>query len=172
MQPIQLRLSAAGFSDWIPLARLLGSGFAVGLGVKMSSNGNLTYSVQHTMDYLYNPTQPPIARVTTTATVTWTNHGLSVNDWVYVWGAGAPLDGQFAVAAITDQNNFTYTVANSGATGSGVAWVETARVFEHATLTAKTASADGNYEFPPSACRLAVTTYVAGYVDLTVIQAA
>lgn len=173
MRPVTVRLTAAGFSPWIPL-NWRRKNFEVALGVKLSSNANLTYSVQHTMDpLLLEETQEfSIARVATTATVTKTNHGVSVGDWVMVRDCGAPFDGEFSVAAITDQDNFTYTVANSGATAvaRGKGWLKTARVFPHSTLAAKTASADGNYDFPPMACRLLISAFVAGYADLTVIS--
>jgi len=42
---------------------------------------------------------------------------------------------------------------------------------DHATLVGQTASADGNYQFPPRACRLNVTAYTSGSATLTVNQA-
>lgn len=165
-RPSTVRLSAAGNSDWIPLNRMSDS-FGVGLGVKLSSNGNLTYSVQHTFDELYERLLCALSRVTTSLTVLKANHGLSANDWVKI--EGSPIwDGQYAVASVTDQNNFVVTVANTGVT-SGEGWIKTARVFEHDTLTALTASAQGNYSQPPRACRLRCSAYTAGYVDLNVI---
>jgi hypothetical protein len=41
---------------------------------------------------------------------------------------------------------------------------------DHATLTGKTASADGNYDFPVRAVRLTVTAYTDGSVTMTLIQ--
>lgn len=166
-RPQTVRLSAAGFSPWIPLNRMVE--FAVGLGCKMSSNGNLTYSVQHTFDELWDRTLCNMSRTTTSLSITKVNHGLSVGDWVQISG-GSIWDGTYAVTSITDQNTFVVTVANSGAT-SGLFWVQTGRIFEHDTITAKTTSEDGSYAFPPRACRLRVSIYAAGYVDLTVIQA-
>ena len=46
----------------------------------------------------------------------------------------------------------------------------TATWFPHATLAAKTASADGNYAYPITGIRLNVTAYTSGSVTLTVIQ--
>lgn len=167
-RPSTVRLSAAGFSPWILLNRLI-AGFGVGLGVKLSSNGNLTYSVQHTFDDLYERTEVLFTRSGTSLTVPKINHGLSVDDWVQISG-GTIWDATYAVASVTDQNNFVVTVANSGVT-SASGYVQTARLFPHEDLAAETASADGNYEFPPRACRLIVTAFTAGYADLTVIQA-
>jgi hypothetical protein len=173
MRPATVRVTAAGFSNWIPLTWLV-PGFVVGFGVKLSSNANLTYTVQHTFDNILTPFAPlsPITRSTTVATVPITNHGLSVADWIHVQGAGAPLDGDFAVASVPNQNSVTYTVANSGAAFSapGV-MVATARIFPHSILFNQTASADGNYFAPPFATRLNVSAFTAGYADLTVINA-
>ena len=47
----------------------------------------------------------------------------------------------------------------------------TATWFDHATLTAKTASSDGNYAFPVTAVRLNVTPWTSGTATLQVIQA-
>lgn len=47
----------------------------------------------------------------------------------------------------------------------------TATWFDHSTLTAKTASADGNYAFPVSAIRLNVTPYTSGTATFNVMQA-
>lgn len=166
-RPHTERLSAAGFSPWIPLNRM--TEFGVGLGCVLSSNGNLTYSVQHTFDELWDRQLCVMSRSTTSLSITLANHGLSVASWAKITG-GSIWDGEYAVASITDQNTFVVTVANTGAT-SGLFWVQKARVFDHDDLDDETASADGNYEFPPRACRLIVTAYTAGYVDLTVIQA-
>ncbi len=172
MRPTSVRLSAAGFSPWIPINRMSDS-FGIGFGVKLSSGASLTYSVQHTFDDIYAQREDlTISRSTTTATVTMVNHGLSVGDWIYISNAGAPFDGFFAVAAVTNLNVFTYTVLNSGATAASLlARIQTARVFEHAVVTAKTASLDGSYLYPPRAIRLAVTTYSSGFADLNVIAA-
>lgn len=167
-RPVTERLTAAGFSEWIRVSQYAES-FGVGLGVKMSSNGNLTWSVQHTFDDIYERVLCQFSRSTTSLTVTKTAHGLSEDDWVKI--EGSPIwDADYAVASITDQNNFVVTVANSGVT-AGSGWVKTARIFEHEDLSGETASADGNYEFPPAACRLIVTSWTAGYVDLTVVSA-
>jgi hypothetical protein len=173
MRPVTVRLSAAGTSEWVVVDRYV-QGFVVGLGVKLSSNGNLTYSVEHTFDNILQDFKPatPITRVTTTATVTVVNHGLSVGDFVRVLNGGvAPFDGRFAVATVPDQNTFTYTVVDTGAAFASIyATICTARIFAHETLAAKTVSDDGNYVAPPVACRLNVTAFTAGYVDLTVTQ--
>lgn len=43
--------------------------------------------------------------------------------------------------------------------------------FDHATLTGKTASSDGNYAYPITALRLNVTAYTSGSATITVVQA-
>lgn len=171
-RPSTVRVSSATFSDWIPLNRYV-SAFGVGFGVKLEDGSTLTYTVQHTFDDIYERVQNfSIARVTTTATVTQPNHGLSVGDWVYFTGCGAPFDGAFAVATVADTSTFTFTVPDSGAAASAATgWMQRARVFAHADVAAETASADGNYQFPPVACRLNVSAYTDGFADLTVISA-
>lgn len=170
VRPSTVRLSSATFSDWIRVNRM--TEFALAFAVEMSSNGNLTYTVQHTLDDFYdNRAKRNLSRVTTSLTVAQTNHGLSTSDWVQISASTySGWNGTYAVASITDQNNFVVTVADAG-DASGEAYVQTARVINHPDIAAETASADGNYEFPPAAVRLIVTAYTAGYVDLTVIQA-
>lgn len=177
MRPVTQRLSAADFSPWVPLNRLSKGVFAVGLGVVISSGASLTYSVQQTMDNVYDRTEEfSVARVTTTGTVTLTNHGLSVDDWVLFSGAAAPFNTAkgFAVASVVDANSFTVTVANSGitsiASGSGV-YLHKARVQAHDTMAAETTSQTGNYAFPPFATRFIITTYASGFADFTIISA-
>lgn len=170
-QNIQTRtLSAAGNSTWVGVnnrAYVLG----IGIGCSVSSAASLTYSVQHTFDDLALVVPCSITRTTTTATVTLANHGLSVGDDIIVSNAGAPLDGEFSVAAVTDANTFTYAVANSGVTKAKyTAGIVTLRVFPHSTLVLQTARADGNYEFPPSAFRLNVSVYSSGSVTMKSIQ--
>lgn len=171
MRPVTVRLSAAGVSSWIQLNRLQWL-TNVGLAVKLSSGAVLTYSVEHTFDNIHDITENfTLSRVTTTATLTQTNHGLSVDDWIMVEGAGAPFDGEFAVVTVADANTLTYTVANSGVTtGARTARLHKARVFPHAVLAAQTVSADSNYAFPCFACRLNVTAYTGGFADFTVLQ--
>lgn len=171
-RPSTVRVSSATFSDWIPLNRYV-SAFGVGFGVKLSDGATLTYSVQHTFDDLYERTDVfGLTRSGTTATAVKVNHGLSVGDWVYPTACGAPFDGEYSVATVVDADTFTFTVDNSGATArSPGGWLQTARVFNHADIAGETASADGNYQFPPRACRLNVSAYTDGFADLTVISA-
>lgn len=182
MRPIVQRLSAAGYSPWIPINRLQRS-FAVGLGVTLSSGAVLTYSVQHTMDQLHgNGVAAPVGRVrndfsvartTTTGTITMTDHGLSVGDWWMGQSIGAPFDSDYSVASVVDVNNFTITVANSGITASAepkIGICRSARVASHATLAAQTASGTGNYAFPPWAVRFIITAYTSGFADFIVMQ--
>lgn len=168
MRPVRVRLAAAGNSVWIPIDRY-DTSIAVLLSLVFSSNKNLTANVQYTSDPLESQACN-ITRSGTTATLTLANHGLSVGDSVVVQGAGSTLDGTYAVASVVDQNNITYTVANSGVTVAVGAQVTPLRVFAHPVLTTITANADSNFTVPPTACRLNVSSYTAGYVDLNVIS--
>lgn len=171
MRTTSVTQSAAGFSPWVPL-NTKQTPFNVSLATTVASGSTLTYSVQHTFDDVQNAQSCSIARSGTTATLTLPNHGLSsTSDSITVIGAGAPFDGTYAPASITNANVFTYTVANSGATASANgAKVVIMRVFDHETIIAKTANDDGNYMFPAYATRLNVTAYTSGNVTLTVNQ--
>ena len=58
------------------------------------------------------------ARVTTTATITAANHGLTAGNWVYLdWDLA---DNPYQVQTVADANTFTVTVANSGSTSGNV----------------------------------------------------
>lgn len=176
MKPTVVRLSAAGSSAWIPLNYRIETGnFGVALAVKLSSGASLTYSVQHTFDDIETAvTDWSAARSTTTGTITRTNHGLSANDWVLFSSGPAPFDyasGKYSVTSVTNANVFVITVADSGAAATGGGKMHTARVFNHDVLASQTASMDGNYAYPPSACRLTISSYSSGFAELTVIQA-
>ena len=172
MRPQRTSLNAAGFSPWLNINRMPKGNFGVATGVELSSGATLTYSVQHTMDELWNPTiEWSASRTTTTGTITRVNHGLSVGDWTQM-DAAAPFNTAYAVASVVDADNYTITVPNSGATsvakGSSNLW--TARVVDSTGMAAKTASAEGSYAYPVTACRLIVTSYTNGFADLMVRQ--
>jgi hypothetical protein len=173
MRPIYLTMAAQGNSQWAPVNSLQ-IAFAIGLAVVPSSGASLTATVQHTFDDPTIDRRHPIviARAGTVATVTDTNHGLSVGDSAVITGSGdANLDGDREVATVVDANNYTYTVANTGAT-SGQTGVTAAnfRVFNHATLAALVARTDGNYAFPVAAVRLRLPTYSSGRCELIILQ--
>ena len=175
MRPVSYTLSATGVGPWVPLDYNQ-SPFAVGLGVKLSAGAVLTYTVQHTFVDIFSLLRlTALTRAATVATITFSdNVGLSVADWLNVQGAGAPFDGEYAVATVVGLNQVTYTVANTGPTsvltqqGVGVA---VARIFPHAVLAAQTASMDGNYAFQIRACRLNVTAFTSGQAVFSVAQA-
>lgn len=171
MRPIEVLVTAAGNSPWIPVDSQQ-SPFYIGLGVMPTSLASLTYSVQHTFD-TFDGTHPvTIARSGTVATVTDTAHEASVGDSVFIRNSGdANLDGTYDIASIVDANTFTYTVANTGATaGLPMTEGDVARVFNHSTLVAQTTRMDGNYQFPVAMVRLKVTTYASGQVSMVVMQ--
>jgi hypothetical protein len=175
MYPITQRLSAAGYSPWVPINRNQSS-FHVALAVILSSGAVLTYTVEYSLD---NPNDPSnltqafiLARTTTSLNVNWVAHGRSVGDWVKLWGnGGGQLDGEYQVATVVDANNFTVTVANSGPTaGSGTGWIQSMRVYAHSTLTNLGVSASGDFGTPVIATRLRVSAYTTGTVDFEVVQ--
>lgn len=171
MRPVLVTVSAAGYSDWVPMNRLQWL-TNVGLAVVPSSGAVLTYTVQHTFDDLWTYANCQVTRSGTTATLKKANHGLSVDDSVFVQGTGSSnLDGVYQVVSVADANTLTYTVANTGATAdTGGAMMSGARVFPHAVLAGETARADSNYAFPCTACRLYVSSWTSGFVNLIVLQ--
>lgn len=181
-------LSAAASSPWIiPGALLQTPGLA--LALTFSVDANLTASVQHTLD---DPTQNlrpvSITRVGAVATINDPQHNLNVGDNIQVsqdpsgtFGPVPPVAGaavvpasSYDLATIIDANNYTVAVPNAGSLGPAVAFVQSFRVFNHATLTniagVPPARLDGNYAFQIGACRLKVTVYAAGKATLTVQQ--
>lgn len=173
VRPVTHRMDAVEFTPWV-LANRYSNSFGIGFGVKLSDGATLTYYVQHTFDDLYEVYKNlTIARVTTTATVTQVAHGLSVGDWAKITNAGdANLNGEYSVASVVDVDNFTYTVADTGAAAAGGnVGLQKARVFNHSAVENETTSQDGNYEFPPRAIRANCTAWTDGQADFTVIQA-
>lgn len=171
MRPHDITVSSATFSNWFPVNAKQQS-FGISLATNISSGAVLTYQVRHTFDDPWSSREVSISRVTTTATVVDTAHGLVVADQVVVSGSGSSvLDGTYAIASIVDANSYTYTVANSGATASvpGTRLVSL-KVFAHDTITALTADAQGNYAFPVRAIQLNVTAYTSGSVTLAIGQ--
>lgn len=169
MRPKRQTLSALGSTDWIRVSHLTGA-FAVGIGVNLSNGAVLTYSVQHTFD---SPTlfiDMSIARVTTVATATFDdNHGKAIGDSIVVENSGdANLDGTFAIASVPTTTTLTYTVADAGA-ASASAKAALFSVFNNDGLADQTASDDGNYAFPPSMIRLAITAYTGGSATVNFI---
>jgi hypothetical protein len=134
--------------------------FSVAFQVDIAGNTG-TYTVEHGFCDMV-VAQGKISRTTTTATVTLKDHGLAVGDSVVVTNGGAPLDGTYAVASVTDVNTFTYTVANSGATAAPSANILRIRVMPHSSIAAQTTSKDGNYAYPVQMVRARCTVSGAG----------
>lgn len=68
--------------------------------------------------------------------------------------------------------NLTYTVEHTFEDVFASGWdPATARWYPHSSLSAKTASSDGNYAYPVSAIRLNVTAYTSGTANMNLLQA-
>ncbi len=180
--PAVVSLSAVGTSPWIPMSYIQRA-FSAAIACILSTDGNLTYSVQQTYDQIDDSVLHPItiSRTTVVATVTDVAHGLSAGDTVIITDSGSsnldsPKDSggralPITVATAPTANTYTYAVANSGSTtDNGFARGKNLRVFPHAVLTALTARLDSNYNIPVMAVRLIVTAYTAGKVDMLVVQ--
>jgi len=175
MRPIRIRAAAAGPSAWIPIDTQQ-SPFGIGFRCTVQEGASLTYTVQHGFSDL-TPVSPLfMTRVTTTATMTWPvttdnpSHGLSVGDSIVNTDYGAPFDGVFTLATVASGVLATYAVANSGLTASNAGNTERIFVGNHPVVAAQTASADGNYAYPPNYIRINVTSFSSGAVTMSINQ--
>ena len=166
-------VGATGPGQWFPIDTVQ-SGFGVGYFCNVQQGSTLTYKIQHGF---YDPAVDQlvplsITRVTTTATVTFPSAVTpKVGDVLVVISAGAPFDGTFDVASVTNASTVTYTVPNSGATTAGAgAQVLIIRTEDDPIVVSQTSSTSGNIAFPTNAIRLNVTAWSAGAVSLTVNQ--
>jgi len=74
--------------------------------------------------------------------------------------------------ALSAGANLTYKVQHTFDDVQAAAFdPATATWYDHASLTAKTTSSDGNYAYPVTAIRLNVTAYTSGTATMTTIQA-
>lgn len=179
MRPIVITLGAAGNSTWRRIDQHKHY-FALGLGATLNSAGNLTYTVQHSFDDPNSNTLCTFSQSTTTVTVTFPSaHGLTTADSVIIVGSqvqapnqtnASSIDGTYNVASVPSTTTITVTVTPSQ-TAVGTVTCSPMRVFNHASLAAKTTSSDGNYAYPIMAVRLNVSSYTAGNVTLTVVPA-
>lgn len=179
--PAYVTLAAVGNSPWVPLSYLQAP-FGVTMACTLSGAGNLTYSVQYSYDGqdVSNSQLVTIVRTAGSANVLWPDHGLVTGDAVITTATGSPnldsatdADNRPIAQDITyvDENNFTYVVANSGATfGAQPSRCRRFRVFTHAVLAALTARADSNFNLPCQFVRLKVTAYTAGKITMAVTQ--
>jgi len=174
-------LSAVGDSPWIIPGPLL-KATNIGLALTFSSNANLTANVQYTYDDpMQNPRAVTLNRAGTVLTITDPGHGLNVGDAVAlsnpnldannIWDGGAAGGTPYDIASITDQNNYTVTVANSGSVGPAGGAIRSFRLLKHPTLNAiagaPPARIDGSLGSPVGAIRLNVSVWTAGSATLT-----
>jgi hypothetical protein len=140
----------------------------------VQGGSTVTYKVQDGFCSNIPETAVTITRVTTTATLVFnglTNHGLSTSDSIVVSGAGAPFDGTYTPASITNGTTLTYTVTNSGPT-TAPAGAQVLRIYvgDHPVVTGQTGGTAGNYAFPPQMIRLNATAITAGAVSISINQ--
>lgn len=169
---------AAGATQWLFVDnRRFGTDFNVGLQTTLASGSTLTYDVELTKDRNTKERwkKVSIARVTTTATVTLTDHGLKTGDNVVIFDTNytnhnpeSNLEGSFDITVLT-ANTFTYTVADTGQT-SAIGRLISFNVVDHASIAGETTAQTGVQTEPVSAIRLNVTAYTDGAVTLTALQ--
>lgn len=165
-------LGATGAGPWFPLDTIQ-SGFGVGYLCSVQDGSTLTYKIQHGFyDPSVDETYPRITRVTTTATVVFPSAcSPKVGDSLVVVAAGAPFDGTFDIASVTNSTTVTYTVLNSGLTVANAgAHILLIRTEDDPIVVSKTGTTSGNIAFPTNAIRLNLTAFTSGAVSLTVNQ--
>ena len=137
--------------------------FSVTARVTVPSTETATYSVYESLDDPETQLICTLSRTGTTATLTYTNHGLNVSDWVLVRDQGSVFDGLFQVASVVDANNITYTVANSGATaGTSFANFAPIRTIVPTALSAKTATAENTWTAPIRVLIMKISAHSVG----------
>ena len=96
------------------------SGLAVPFRTRMKGYNLFASSATAGQAYFYDTSSVPATytRTTTVVTVTYENHGLYANQWVYLdFTSGGALDGLYQVTGVT-ANTFTVTTAASGSIGT------------------------------------------------------
>jgi hypothetical protein len=179
MRPIVMTLGAAGNTTWRRIDNHK-TYFAIGLGATLDATANLTYTVQHSFDDPNADIVCNFTQATNVVTVTFPSaHGLTTSDSVILsqsltnhpgQAVPASFDGTYAVTSVTSPTVITVTVSPVQ-TASGVILASPMRVFNHASMAAKTTRSDGNYAFPIMAIRLNVSAFSTGSVTVTAIQA-
>jgi hypothetical protein len=166
-------LGATGPGDW-QVIDTEQTAFGVGYFVAVQQGSTLTFKIEHGWSVLPTDEQQysSITRSTTTATLKVPSAlTVKVADSIIVKGAGAPFDGTFQVASVTNQNTITYTVANSGATTAITGgFVRLIRTIDDPVVVSKSSSTEGNLAFPCSHIRLNLTAWSAGAAVLTLLQ--
>jgi hypothetical protein len=161
--------AATGYSPWHFLDWRQNP-FAVSFLVDYQGGGTLAYTVEYGYSDLA-PKPVHITNSTTTATVTYPNHGLVTGDSVIISGAeyadgtdqtATTLNGTYQVTR-TGANTFTYVhTTNDGTKCVNPARAIFIRVMTHDTYgTSAIASTDGNLAFSVQATRIKVTTLEA-----------
>jgi hypothetical protein len=174
MRTTMTPLGATGAGPWVPIDTEQ-TAFGVGYIVSVQGGSTLTFKTQHGWSAPTDQGITPVSltRSSTTATLTMPNpFSPKVGDSLVIAGAGAPFDGTFDIASVTNSTTVTYTVANSGATAAPAAGVivSVIRTADDPVVTGKTATTEGNLAFPCSHLRLNLTAWSAGAAIMTLFQ--
>lgn len=132
------------------------------------STETATYTVYQTLDSPDVQLAPTsVTQSTTTATLTYTNHGMNVGDWIRVQYSGSTkLDGFYTVASVTSANAFTYTVTSGSDTAGPFTTWTPFRVLAITALSAKSASADATIVAPVRAVIGVISAHGSGTGNL------
>lgn len=161
--PIIRTTTGVARSDW---ARLNYHGgineFNATVVVTPESSNTATWTVEATISQFEPQYHVYWTRAATTATVTYSRHGLRAADSVVlVCGRESNLTGTFQVATVPDDDTFTITVTDTGAT-SGRAQAAFLKVFDLTDLTAVTGEGFGQVFAPVTGIRLNTTASTGG----------
>jgi hypothetical protein len=155
---VELAISANGFSGVIPVSANATWDF------QTTGTWDATVSIlrktQEEMDKLLATSAVAVTRSTTTATATLTAHGWTTGDTVLVTGA-APFAGAFTIT-VTNANQFTFAVANSGAASATVEMHNVSRM-----ETVRSYDATGNRNIVSTGTEPLETEYVLRVTNYT-----
>lgn len=166
MRPIKQTVTLGTVGSWIPLDRK--SNGAAGFMVAPHTSSAGTYDVNYTTSNLQKSTRQAYSRSTTTLTVTVTAHGLTTGDACIITG-NDDFEGQYEIASVTDANNITVTVADSGGAAGTLGFIPV-RVDDITGFTAASGRAGGNLFASVTGIRLDASSVTTANIDFEVNQ--
>jgi hypothetical protein len=166
MRPIKQTVTAGEIGSWIPLDRK--SNGTAGFMVAPHTSSAGTYDVEFTTSNLQKPTRNAYSRSTTTLTITATAHGLTTADACIVTG-NDDFEGQYEIAGVTDADNITVTVADSGGTAGSLGFIPV-RVDTITGFSGASGRASGNLFASVTGIRLDAGSVTTANIDFELNQ--
>lgn len=166
MKPIKQTVAAGDIGAWIPINRKTSSDIGFTVHPHTSSAG--TYDVNFTASSLTAQARREFSRSTTTLTITVPSHGLTTTDACIISG-NSDFEGQYEIASVTDANNVTVTVADSGAASGQLTF--TPLIVDTVTdFSAASGLKSGNVFATVTALRLDATSVTTADIDFLINQ--